>query len=612
MCGIIGYVGPKKTSDILVAGLKNLEYRGYDSAGISIVGNDNDIFSFKTKGRISTLENRIKEMEPLRYDRAGIGHTRWATHGVPDEINAHPHRDCTGKIWVVHNGIVENYRALRQKLEKEGHKFLSQTDTEVVSHLIEKYYTGVLEEAVKKALHDVEGAYAIAAVSSSEPDKIVAARFSSPLVVGLGQGEYFLASDASALVGYSKEIIYLDDGEMVILTPQGFTIESAASGNIVKKSAEKLELDVEKIRKGKFDHYMLKEIFEQPEAIENSLRGRLIAEDGAVKLGGLEKVEEKMRDINRLIIVACGTAAHAGMIGEYMLEEYAGIPVEVEYGSEFRYRKPIIDKNTAAIFISQSGETADTLAALKETKRKGVLSLGIVNAVGSSVARETDAGVYNHIGPEIAVASTKAFASQIVILALFTIFLGRQRQMSLVTGKRIAEELSLIPAKIKEVLDEEKKIKKIACKYADYNNMYCLGRKYNYPIAREGALKIKEISYVNCEGYAMGEMKHGPIALIDEKFPSICIATKDSVYEKMLSNMEEIKARRGKIVAVATKGDTEISRLADDVIYIPKTLEMLTPILSAIPLQLLSYYMALKRGCDIDKPKNLAKSVTVE
>ncbi len=616
MCGIAGYIGKNKknAAPILLEALKRLEYRGYDSAGMVVIDGAGRENHCKAMGKIAVLEDELKNNGKINGNM-GIAHTRWATHGVPSKINAHPHSDCKDQIWLAHNGIIENHKTLKDLLLKEGHKFVSETDTEVAAHLIEKYSDSgkiKLETAVRRALNDISGTYGLAVISTLDPDKIIVARKASPLVIGIGKDEYFVASDASALVGYCEEIIYLDDDELAILAPEGFKIESSKNNCCVLKKAEKLEMNVEKIRKGKFEHYMLKEIFEQPEAIENSLRGRLITEEGLAKLGGLEKTAEKMRDINRLILVACGTAAHAAMIGEYMLEEYAGIPAEVEVGSEFRYRKPVIDKNTAAIFVSQSGETADTLAALKETKMKGVLSLGIVNAVGSSVARETDAGVYNHIGPEIAVASTKAFASQIAILALFAIFLGRQRQMSLVTGKRIGEELKALPEKIKEVLAESEKIKEISFKYAEYDNMYCLGRKYNYPIAREGALKIKEVSYINCEGYAMGEMKHGPIALIGESFPSICIAPQDSVYEKMISNMEEIKARKGKIIAIATAGDTEISRLADDIIYIPKTLEMLTPILSVIPLQLMSYYLGLSRGCDIDKPRNLAKSVTVE
>ncbi len=616
MCGIAGYIGKNKknAAPILLEALKRLEYRGYDSAGMAVLDGAGEASHCKTMGKIAMLEEELKNSGKINGNM-GIAHTRWATHGVPSKINAHPHSDCQDQIWLVHNGIIENYKTLKDVLLKEGHKFVSETDTEVAAHLIEKYFAGgkiKLEAAVRRALGDISGTYGLAVISTLDPDKIIVARKASPLVIGIGQEEYFVASDASALVGYCEEIIYLDDDELAILTLEGFKIESAKTNGSIVKKPEKLEMNVEKIRKGKFAHYMLKEIFEQSEAIENSLRGRLITEEGLAKLGGLEKITDKLRETNRLILVACGTAAHAAMIGEYMLEEYAGLPAEVEVGSEFRYRKPVIDKNTAALFVSQSGETADTLAALKETKMKGVLSLGIINAVGSSVARETDAGVYNHIGPEIAVASTKAFASQIAILALFTIFLGRQRQMSLVTGKRIGEELKALPEKIKEVLAASEKIKEISLKYAQYNNMYCLGRKYNYPIAREGALKIKEVAYINCEGYAMGEMKHGPIALIGENFPSICLAPQDSVYEKMISNIEEIKARKGKIIAIATIGDREISRLADEVIYIPKTLEMLTPILSVIPLQLMSYYMALARGCDIDKPRNLAKSVTVE
>lgn len=612
MCGIVGYIGNKQALPILIDGLKRLEYRGYDSAGVSIL--NKGISCIKLAGRIADLENKIKNRS--LKGNLGISHTRWATHGRPTSKNAHPHWDCKKEIFVVHNGIIENYKILKEKLEKEGHRFNSETDTEVLPHLIEKFFpsTGsgqVLEEAVRKALKLVKGTYGIAVISKKDPNKIVIARNSSSLLVGIGKDEYIIASDTSAVVGYTKNVVYLNDGEIGIITPNDFQILTLEK-QPVKKDIQELEWDVEEAEKRGFDHFMLKEIFEQPETIENAIRGRLIIKEGLAKLGGLESVEKQLRKIKKIIIIACGTSYHAGLVGEYMLEEYAGIPTEVEYASEFRYRKPILDQDTVVVAISQSGETADTLAAIREAKRKGVLTLGIVNVVGSTIARETDAGIYNHAGPEIGVASTKAFVSQLSILALLTIFLGRQRQMSLVTGKRIAEELSQIPSLIKKILAKDNEVKQIAKKYYKFNDLLYIGRKYNYPIALEGALKLKEISYIHAEGYGAGEMKHGPIALIDDSFPTIALAPSDSVYEKMISNIEEIKARGGKIIAIATFGNKKIEKLVDDVIYIPKTLEMLTPILSVVPLQLLAYHVGVLHGCDVDKPRNLAKSVTVE
>lgn len=606
MCGIIGYIGNKNAVSVGLDGLKRLEYRGYDSAGMTALDNKGRICCEKLAGRVANLEQKLQEKNI--DSNIAILHTRWATHGKPTNKNAHPHWDCKKEIFVVHNGIIENYKTLKERLEQEGHKFNSETDTEILSHLIERFFRGNLEEAVRKALKLVQGTYGIAVISKNEPNKIVVARNSSPLLVGIGENEYIIASDASAVISYTKKVIYLNDGEIGVITPEEFRILTLDK-QPVKKEVQELEWDVEEAEKGGFPHFMLKEIFEQPEAIENAIRGRLIKKEGLAKLGGLEDVEKKLRKIKKIIIIACGTSYYAGLVGEYMLEEYAGIPTEVEYASEFRYRKPVLDKDTAVIAISQSGETADTLAAVREAKRKGALTLGIVNVVGSTIARETDAGVYNHAGPEIGVASTKAFVSQLSILALFTLFLGRQRQMSLVMGRRIAEELSQIPVLAKKILAREDEIKKIAKKYCKSNNFLYIGRKYNYPIALEGALKLKEISYVHAEGYGAGEMKHGPIALIDENFPTVAIAPSDSVYEKMISNIEEIKARSGPIIVIATQGNKKI---ANDVIYIPKTLEMLTPILSVIPLQLLAYHVGVLRGCDVDKPRNLAKSVTVE
>ena len=609
LCGIVGYIGNKNAVLVGLDGLKRLEYRGYDSAGMTALDKKGRVFCEKLAGRVANLEQKLQEKNI--DSNLVIMHTRWATHGKPTSKNAHPHWDCKKEIFVVHNGIIENYKDLQEKLEKQGHRFNSETDTEVLSHLIEKFFRGNLEEAVRKALKLVKGTYGIAVISKNDPNKIVVARNSSPLLVGVGKDEYIIASDASAVVSYTKNVVYLKDGEIGIITPEDFQILTLDK-QLVKKDIQELEWDVEEAEKGGFPHFMLKEIFEQPEAIENAIRGRLIKKEGLAKLGGLENVEKKLRKIKKIIIIACGTSYHAGLVGEYMLEEYAGIPTDVEYGSEFRYRKPILDKDTAIIAISQSGETADTLAAIKEAKRKGALTLGIVNVVGSTIARETDAGVYNHAGPEIGVASTKAFISQLSILALFTLFLGRQRQMSLVMGKRIAEELSQIPFLVKKILAKDSQIKKIAKEYHKFSNILYIGRKYNYPVALEGALKLKEISYVHAEGYGAGEMKHGPIALIDENFPTIAVVPSDSVYEKMISNIEEIKAREGPIIAVATQGNKKIEKLVDDVIYIPKTLEMLTPILSVIPLQLLAYYIGVLRNCDVDKPRNLAKSVTVE
>lgn len=612
MCGIAGYIGKNNASDFLLGALKRLEYRGYDSAGMAVLGGDGILNRVKSVGRISALEEKL-ENENMD-GRLGIAHTRWATHGSPSEANAHPHNDCQNNIFVVHNGIIENYKILKEKLIKAGHKFKSETDTEVIAHLVEDNFNGNLEDAVFAALKQVKGAYAIAVICKDDPEKIVIAKKSSPLVVGVGKNEYFIASDSSAVVGYTDKIMYLDDDEMGIISNDGCKIISTINKNPINKNHSKIELDAQEIQKDGYDYFMLKEIFEGPEVIKNSTRGRIIPSEGLAKLGGLEVLDQnKLREIEKIIIVACGTANYAGMVGEYMLEEYAGIPVEVELGSEFRYRKPIVDSKTAVIVVSQSGETADTMASLMEAKRKGALVLGIVNTVGSTIARETDAGVYNHAGPEIAVASTKAFISQVVVLALFTVYFGRMREMSFVMGKRITEEIKKLPLLIEEVLENDALIKSLAQKYSGHKDFLFLGRKYNYPIANEGALKLKEVApSIHAEGYAGGEMKHGPIAMIDENFPCVFIIPSDSVYEKMWSNMEEVKARNGKIIAIATNGNKEIKNIADDVIYIPKTLEMLTPILTAIPLYLFAAYTGIKLGCDIDKPRNLAKSVTVE
>lgn len=612
MCGIAGYIGSNGAPDFLLDALKRLEYRGYDSAGMAVLDDRGNSQCVKAAGRIGILENKLREEK--MNGSIGIAHTRWATHGFPSETNAHPHSDCKGSIYLVHNGIIENYKVLKEKLVKGGHNFKSETDTEVLCHLIESHFRGNLEKAAANALKHVEGAYAIAVISRKDPKKIVVAKKSSPLVVGIGKGENFIASDPSAIVGYAEKVVYLDDNELGIIYANRYKVFSTINNNEIHKDHCDIDLNVSEIQKGGFEHFLIKEIFEGPEVVKNTTRGRIISKEGLVKLGGLEVLDQKkLRDINRIIFIACGTAGYAGSVGEYMLEEYAGIPVEVELGSEFRYRKPIIDSQTAVIAISQSGETADTLASLLEAKRKGALTLGIVNTVGSTIARETEAGVYNHAGPEIAVASTKAFVSQMIVLAMLTVYLGRMRDMSLVTGKRIVDEIEAIPALLKKVLENEGKIKNLAKKYSHYRNFLFLGRKYNYPIAKEGALKLKEVApLIHAEGYAGGEMKHGPIAMIDENFPCVFIIPKDSVYEKMWSNIEEVKARKGKIIAIATEGNKNIEELANDVIYIPKTLEMLTPILAAAPLHLFAAYMGIELGCDIDKPRNLAKSVTVE
>lgn len=612
MCGIVGYIGKKRTILEGLIFLKRLEYRGYDSSGIAWFDSSlNKIFCLKKEGKIKVLEEEVKRCFMDKECSLAIMHTRWATHGAPSDNNAHPHSDCKKEIFLVHNGIIENYRFLKEKLEKEGHRFESETDTEVLVHLIEKNLTNDLEEAVALALKEIIGAYAIAVISRKNPDKIVVARKGSPLLIGQGEGENFIASDAPAILDKTRKVIYLEDNEMATIKKDEVKVFDLNQVPI-QKETHFLEWTVKQAEKGGYPHFMLKEIMEQSEAIKNSLRGRIIIQEGMAKLGGLERVENVLREIKRIKITGMGTALLAGRIGEYMFEEYAGLPVEVEYAAELRYKKTVFDNKEALLAISQSGETADTLFAVREAKRKGVLTLGIVNVVGSSIARETNAGVYNHIGPEIGVAATKSFTSQLAILALMTVFLGRQRDMSLVMGKRILEELMIIPKLVKKILKEKEKIKKLSKKYSRYKNFLFLGRKYNYPVALEGALKVKEISYLHAEGYPAGEMKHGPIALIDKNFAVIAICPSDSVYEKMISNIEEIKARKGKILIIATSGNKEIEKRAEDVFFIPKTLEMLVPILAVIPLQLFAYYLATILGRDPDKPRYLAKSVTVE
>jgi glucosamine--fructose-6-phosphate aminotransferase (isomerizing) len=609
MCGIVGYIGPKTATPLLIEGLKRLEYRGYDSAGIATM-NGAGLESRKAKGKISMLE-AVVESSPV-HGTVGIAHTRWATHGVPNECNAHPHHDCTGTIAVVHNGIIENYGALRQMLIQQGHKFESETDTEVLAHLIEAAMDDdPLEDAVIDALHLVEGTYGIAVISSRDPDKIVAARKGSPLLLGLGENEFYVASDVAAILQHTRQVVYLDDGEMGVLTRNGYEVLDLDARR-VRKGVSRIDWDLDQIEKGGFEHFMLKEIFEQPQTIQNTMRGRLVVDEGFSKLGGLNLTRQQMLDLDRIVITACGTSWHSGLIGELYIEELARIPVEVEYASEFRYRNPIVTKNTLCIVLSQSGETADTLAAMREAKRRGARTLGLVNVVGSTMAREDDGGIYLHAGPEIGVASTKAFTSQVIALALLTLKLGRLREMSVVKGRQIAQAMLQLPEQIQSILDRAPEIEAIAEEFKDATNFLYLGRGYNFPVALEGALKLKEISYIHAEGYPAAEMKHGPIALIDENMPVVFVAPHDSVFDKIVSNIQEVKARGGKVIAITSQQEKVLEKLIDYEIRIPQTEDMLYPILSVIPLQLLAYYVAVKRGLNVDQPRNLAKSVTVE
>ena len=609
MCGIVGYLGDRPAAPILINGLKRLEYRGYDSAGIATIS-DHQIFLVKEVGKIRKLEEAIALNMPP--GQVGIGHTRWATHGKPNQLNAHPHTDCSGNIVLIHNGIVENYSVLKKILEKSGHTFKSDTDTEIVAHLIEELYDGAnFEEAFREALQKIEGTFGFAVINKDEPDKIYVARKGSPIVIGVGNNEYFVASDVTPLIPHTRNVFYLEDDEMAILTRQG-VITKTIQNKVIEKQVQKITMELEDIEKQGFEHYMLKEIFEQPKTIRDTMRGRILREEGLVKLGGLAEVEDKLTRAGRIIIVASGTSWHAGLIGEYLIEEFCRIPVEVEYASEFRYRNPIINENDIIIAISQSGETADTLAALREGKHKGALVLGIVNAVGSTIARETHAGVYIHAGPEIGVASTKAFTSQVTALILMTILIARKKYMSVVQGKQMLDDLIKIPENVEKILAQNDYIRELAETYHTQRNFLYLGRGYNFPVALEGALKLKEISYVHAEGYPAAEMKHGPIALIDENMPVVFIATQDAIYDKVISNIQEVKARKGRVICVANEGDEQIKKHADHVIYIPPTCQALTPLLSVIPLQLLAYHIAVLRGCDVDQPRNLAKSVTVE
>ncbi len=613
MCGIIGYIGKKQACGILIEGLKRLEYRGYDSAGICI-HHEGQLRVLKRSGRISILEEDLKGAEGLDAGTLGIAHTRWATHGEPNELNAHPHIDCEGRIALVHNGIIENYATLKQFLTAKGHTFRSQTDTEVLAHLIGEFYKDgarSIEEAVRAALGEVTGTYGLAIVAADEPDKLVCARKGSPLIIGVGKDEYIVASDASAIIEHTDNVIYLNDNEMAVITSDG--LRTTTIDNVpVTKETQQIEWSLEEIAKGGYDHYMLKEIFEQPEVVRTSLSGRINLRDLAVQLGGLESIGRELVKIRKLVLMACGTAWHAGLVGEYLFEDLARIPTEVEYASEFRYRNPIIEEGTAVIAISQSGETADTLAALREAKEKGAVTLGIVNVVGSTIARETDAGVYLHAGPEIGVASTKAFTCQLAVETLIALMLGRRRFMSQEAMEKYLRALSEIPDKIAVALEQSDAIKDLVNEYVDRDNWLFLGRGYNYPIALEGALKLKEISYIHAEGLPAAEMKHGPIALIHEAMPVVFIATRCTTYEKILGNIEEVRARKGRIIAVATEGNEDIRHYCDHVIYVPDCPPQFQPMLTVIPLQLLAYHAAVARGCNVDKPRNLAKSVTVE
>ncbi len=608
MCGIVGYIGHRQARPILIEGLKRLEYRGYDSSGVALL-HDDQISIRRAVGRIHQLEARLDDEGS--HATIGIAHTRWATHGGPSENNAHPHISQSGRVALVHNGIIENYRALRTFLEQKGIHCTSETDTEVLAQLIGHFYDGNLEQAVRDALHEVQGTYGIAVLSADEPDRIVAARKGSPLIIGIGDGEYIIASDAAAIIAHTHQVVYLSDGEMATLSRDGFrtmTLDAVP----VTKDVQEVEFSLEQIELGGYEHYMAKEIFEQPQSIANTLRGRLDARQGLVTLGGISHLARDMARAKRIIFTAQGTAWHAGLVGEYLFEDIAKLPAETEYASEFRYRNPLIDDGTVIIAISQSGETADTLAALREAKEKGALALGIVNVVGSTIARESDAGVYLHCGPEIGVASTKAFTSQLTVLTMMAIRLGRRRFLSNDEAVRLIRALARVPEQVTEVVKQSEAIRTAAERFIDRENWLFLGRGYNYPTALEGALKLKEISYIHAEGMPAAEMKHGPIALINEGMPVVFIATRCSQYEKVLSNIEEVRSRGGKIIAVATEGDEDIRHLAEHVFYIPDVPEPIQPILAVVPLQLLAYHAAVLRGCNVDKPRNLAKSVTVE
>lgn len=613
MCGIVAYVGPKKAYPIIIKGLERLEYRGYDSAGVAL--QDGALKIYKKKGKVADLVAFAKDKDTSGY--AGIGHTRWATHGKPDDINAHPHISGNDRLTLIHNGIIENYALLKSALLKHGHVFKSETDTEVLVHLIEEVQRQddlPLEEAVRQALTQVHGAYAIVVMDAEDPGKLVAARKSSPLVIGIGKNEFLVASDATPIVEHTKEVVYLNDEEVATVSLAGGLSIKTLRNEVSAPAIHQIEMEIEELEKGGYDHFMLKEIFEQPTTIAECMRGRLNADEGWLRLGGMEEHKKRMINAQRMIILGCGTSWHAGMIAEYLFEDLARLPVEVEYASEFRYRKPVVLSSDIVLAISQSGETADTFAALELAKAHEALTYGIVNVVGSSIARLTDSGSYIHVGPEIGVASTKAFTGQVTMLTMMALILGYERgHLPKSEYQKLVQELALIPSKVERLLENcQSQVKYIAGEFKDAGNALYLGRGYNFPVALEGALKLKEISYIHAEGYPAAEMKHGPIALIDENMPVFVIATNLSAYDKIVSNIQEVKARKGVVIAVVTEGDTTIKELADYTIEIPPTAEPLTPLLSVVPLQLLAYHIALLRGCNVDQPRNLAKSVTVE
>ena len=611
MCGIVGYVGPKQAAPILLQGLKRLEYRGYDSAGVALL-NGNGLHVIKRPGKLSALIETIDAAKPT--GTCGIAHTRWATHGAPNQSNAHPHTSTNGDIALVHNGIIENAPGIRAQLSGVGYQFVSETDTEAVVHLIDHLWAegAPLEEAVAAALRRVEGAYGIAVISSRDPGKIVVARHGSPLLIGVGsQGEMLAGSDAAAVIGLTRDVVYLDDGDYAVLQADGYRT-FRLEGVEVDRSVHEVTWDLEAIERGSYAHFMLKEIFEQPSSLRDVMRGRFLEEEGDARLGGLANHDKELSRIRRVVITACGTSWHASLVGEYMLEEIARLPVDVEYASEFRYRNSVLEEGTLALAVSQSGETADTVAALKEAKQRGLTTMGVVNTVGSSIARATDFGVYLHAGPEIGVASTKAFTSQLVALALFTLTMGRRRNLSVVQGREIVEALKKLPDQVEEVLELNDQIRDLAAAYSDANNFLYLGRGYQFPVALEGALKLKEVSYIHAEGYPAAEMKHGPIALIDDDMPVVFLAPRDTVYQKVVSNIEEVKARGGRIIAVVSDDAPELRDKVDHIIRVPHTIPALLPVLTSVPLQLLAYHMAILRGTDVDQPRNLAKSVTVE
>lgn len=610
MCGIIGYIGPREAYPVIINGLKRLEYRGYDSAGVALV--NDGLTVYKKKGKVADLEAFVEGKD--LGGSLGIGHTRWATHGEPNDVNAHPHMSSTENFALIHNGIIENYASIKKELSSRGYTFQSETDTEVLVQLIDDIYTNSdvsAEEAVRLALNKVVGAYGIVVICKREPDKLIAARKGSPIVIGVGEKEYFVASDATPIVEFTKEVIYLKDEEVAIIKNNYIMVRTISNIELTPH-VETIEMELEALEKGGYEHFMLKEIMEQPKSIMDSIRGRIDPETHEATLGGLRKVKDQLKDAQRFIFVACGTSWHAALVGEYLMEEYARIPVEVEYASEFRYRNPVIDENTVVIAISQSGETADTLAAIKLAKARGALVLGICNAVGSSIPRETEAGVYNHAGPEIGVASTKAFTAQVSVLTLMAIYIGQLKGSLQPSAKEVISGLQRIPEQVESILKLNDKIVEIAKEFQEAANFLYLGRGYNFPVALEGALKLKEISYIHAEGYPAAEMKHGPIALIDENMPVVFIAIKDKSYEKVVSNIQEVVARKGRVIAIVTEGESDIKDLAEWVLEIPDTVPSLTPLLSVIPLQLLSYHIAVMRDCNVDQPRNLAKSVTVE